>query len=330
MADLHNPHDRFFKAVFARAEVASDFLRHYLPPEIGVVLRLDTLRIEKDSFVDPELAEHYSDLLYTVILHDGTPGRVYLLFEHKSAPAPHIALDLLRCQVKIWDQTIKAGHRGPLPPILPLVLYHGISRWTIATDFAALCPAPMPLRLHVPDFRYRLIDLGTLSNSELRGQVLLHTALRVMKYIFRDELPEQMPVILSLLKDLVRQTSGLDYLYSLLRYLSRGTDKLSAAALTHAVEHTFERGSQIMNTIAAEWIKEGKLEGKLEGRLEGKLEGIPEGEAQILRRQLTRRFGPLPEWVETKLTQAPTDQLELWADRILDADTLDAVFHDHP
>jgi len=28
--------------------------------------------------------------------------------------------------------------------------------------------------------------------------------------------------------------------------------------------------------------------------------------------------------------QASTDQLEHWADRILDADSLDAVFHDHP
>lgn len=50
----------------------------------------------------------------------------------------------------------------------------------------------------------------------------------------------------------------------------------------------------------------------------------------MLRRLLTRRFGALPEWVETKLTQASTDQLEQWADRILDAEALEAVFQDHP
>lgn len=58
----------------------------------------------------------------------------------------------------------------------------------------------------------------------------------------------------------------------------------------------------------------------------GVLQGIPEGEAAILRRQLTRRFGPLPDRAEAKLTLASTDQLQHWADRILDAESLDVVF----
>jgi hypothetical protein len=31
MPDYPNPHDRFFRATFARREVAADFARHYLP-----------------------------------------------------------------------------------------------------------------------------------------------------------------------------------------------------------------------------------------------------------------------------------------------------------
>jgi len=76
--------------------------------------------------------------------------------------------------------------------------------------------------------------------------------------------------------------------------------------------------------------EKGREVGREEGREVGREEGIPQGEAQILRRQLGRRFGPLPEWVEARLSQATTDQLEHWADRILDADSLDAVFKDHP
>jgi Domain of unknown function (DUF4351) len=63
-----------------------------------------------------------------------------------------------------------------------------------------------------------------------------------------------------------------------------------------------------------------------EGHQQGHQDGVPQGEAIILRRQLTRRFGPLPDWAETKLSEASTDTLELWADRILDADSLEAVF----
>jgi len=65
-----------------------------------------------------------------------------------------------------------------------------------------------------------------------------------------------------------------------------------------------------MPTIAERWVEEG----------------LQQGEAQVLRRQLNRRFGALPEWAEERLTQAELTQLEIWADRVLDADTLDAVF----
>jgi hypothetical protein len=37
-------------------------------------------------------------------------------------------------------------------------------------------------------------------------------------------------------------------------------------------------------------------------------------------------IGPLPEWVEARLTQASMSELETWGERLLDAATLDAVF----
>jgi hypothetical protein len=63
-------------------------------------------------------------------------------------------------------------------------------------------------------------------------------------------------------------------------------------------------------------------------RAEGRQEGRQEEATQLLRRLMTRRFGPLPDWAESKLTQAKTETLERWADRLLDADTLEAVFQD--
>jgi hypothetical protein len=50
------------------------------------------------------------------------------------------------------------------------------------------------------------------------------------------------------------------------------------------------------------------------------------GEARLLTRQLTRRFGTLPADVTARMEDADTDTLEAWADRLLDARTLDEVF----
>jgi hypothetical protein len=87
---------------------------------------------------------------------------------------------------------------------------------------------------------------------------------------------------------------------------------------------TYEQGEAMPYVTSIERI--GIKKGILMGEEKGRQEGIPQGEAQILRRQLTRRFGPLPDWAEAKLSESSTDQLEHWADRILDAESLDAVF----
>jgi hypothetical protein len=56
--------------------------------------------------------------------------------------------------------------------------------------------------------------------------------------------------------------------------------------------------------------------------------GRQEGEAALLRRLLTRRFGPLPEWVDDRLRRASIEELETWGDRVLDAAELAEVFQD--
>jgi len=74
--------------------------------------------------------------------------------------------------------------------------------------------------------------------------------------------------------------------------------------------------------------KKGLQEGHQEGHQEGQQEGQQKEAEQLLRRLLTRRFGLLPEWVEAKLNQADTATLENWAERLLFAGDLDAVFRE--
>ena len=62
------------------------------------------------------------------------------------------------------------------------------------------------------------------------------------------------------------------------------------------------------------------------GEARGEARGVVKGEANLLLRQLARRFGPVPEWVSARLNQANTDLLETWGDRVLDAQSLEEVF----
>jgi flagellar biosynthesis/type III secretory pathway protein FliH len=82
-----------------------------------------------------------------------------------------------------------------------------------------------------------------------------------------------------------------------------------------------------VKTWTEEWKQQGLQQGLQQGRQEGREEGRHEGEANVLRRQLARRFGPLPSWAEQHLEQAGEAELESWADRVLDAQTLEDVLN---
>jgi hypothetical protein len=69
--------------------------------------------------------------------------------------------------------------------------------------------------------------------------------------------------------------------------------------------------------------------GIAKGLEQGRLEGELVGQAALLERLLTRRFGPLPEEVREQLSAASREQLEAWGDRVLDAGTLAEVFGGH-
>ena len=65
------------------------------------------------------------------------------------------------------------------------------------------------------------------------------------------------------------------------------------------------------------------------GMQQGKLEGKLEGETSLIERQLTRRFGPPSAETQARLKTATLEQLEQWAENILDAATLEDVFKNH-
>ena len=74
------------------------------------------------------------------------------------------------------------------------------------------------------------------------------------------------------------------------------------------------------------WGKELFEKGERQGILEGERRGKLKGEALILQRLLTKRFGPLPKWAVEKIAQAQSEQLEQWSLQLLDAETLEEVF----
>ena len=72
--------------------------------------------------------------------------------------------------------------------------------------------------------------------------------------------------------------------------------------------------------------REEREEGLKSGLEKGREEGRAEGQVAVLARLLTLKFGELPESVKQCLEQADEAELNLWAERILIADSLEDIF----
>lgn len=73
-------------------------------------------------------------------------------------------------------------------------------------------------------------------------------------------------------------------------------------------------------------IERGIERGIEQGIERGLARGRQEGEAQLLLRQLTRKFGPLSGDTRARLEAADAEQLLIWGERLLTAVSLDEVF----
>jgi hypothetical protein len=72
-------------------------------------------------------------------------------------------------------------------------------------------------------------------------------------------------------------------------------------------------------TLVTSFEEIGREDGRAEGRVEGRIE---ERQALVLR-QLTRKFGPLPEEVSTRITGLDSDTVLMLVDALLDFATQD-------
>lgn len=112
------------------------------------------------------------------------------------------------------------------------------------------------------------MDLISYRGGELRGAVTLQVSLLTLKYIFRAEMRERLPGILRLLRDLETSSSGLDFIRILLRYLAQAAsaDRLDETELRQLVTQALRGGGELMTTIAAQWLQEGRPEGNCSRR----------------------------------------------------------------
>jgi predicted transposase/invertase (TIGR01784 family) len=327
-------HDAFFKQVLGDPELAGQFLREHLPPEVVEQLCFDAPEPLPASFVDEELRQHHSDLLFRVPLKTSGDAFVYVLLEHKSSPDEGTRLQLLRYMVRLLTQWYEHnGRRLPLPPVLPLVAHQGQDQWTFSSEFADVFgEVPTALRSYLPTFQHGLVDLAVIPDELLSATTRLRSLLKTLKYARHPELPQRLDIILAEAESLEPRD-----LQWILTYLDKGPVAVSRELLRQVLRRRIpDREEKIMGWITQPYFEEGLEQGMKRGIEQGIEKGIEkglaagltQGQAKSLVYLLERRFGNLPEPLRTRIFAADTQSLDTWLGRVIDAAELEAVFEE--
>ena len=317
-----NPHDKLFKSVFGEPQHAASHFALFLPREVAHELDLNALKRRTGSFVDEDLRERHTDLLYEVPFRDQSGSAlVYILFEHQSSSDPLMPLRLLRYMLRIWDTYIEAepGSRQ-LPPVLPIVLYHNRGTWGAPRCFHDLLGGPeealSALHAYLPQFSFILNDLSVVSDEELRAGAMDGVVRLLFKHIWDGDLPSQLASWGELLRTVAsKETAGLRSLSRVIEYILQASDvpiDVLERVLTSYVDPSM---SETIQTTADQLRQEGRQEGRLEGCASGILRVLEARTIQVDDITRTRILGCRDQ-----------DRLERWFDRALIVKTVSELF----
>lgn len=80
---------------------------------------------------------------------------------------------------------------------------------------------------------------------------------------------------------------------------------------------------ELVERAVQKGLRRGLEQGREQGLERGMEQGIHQGEVRFVLRSLEVRFGTLPEWVKTKVSEASTETLEAWVEHLHTANTIE-------
>ena len=286
MDEIKKIHDKFFKNVFKNEENTRALLRSCLPPTLNEAIDYTCLSIDPTNYISPQFAEGYSDIVAKTRIRTREKGfrllDLYILVEHKSYLDAAIFIQLLGYMILMWQEDIK--NKVPLRLIIPVVFYHGESKWTIPLSFLDQFDVDEEVKKYLLDFRYILfdtseIDLWAEKNRDLKENLYFFTSMVMMKQTFNENLEEIKRMFrLWVEKEFHRNPEVMQFV---LTYLAQ-TANIDRDTLEEMLNESKLDGGAIMETLYQKIENEGIQKGIQKGKQEGIQEGIQEGKQEVV------------------------------------------------
>jgi len=273
------PHDATFRQFLTQPDIARDFMELHLPEELRSVCDLSTLKLESGSFVEDDLRQYFSDVLYSLKTTAGD-GYIHVLIEHQSTPDKHMAFRLMRYAVAAMQRHLEAGHKT-LPLVIPILFYTGKrspypypTRWLDEFDDPALAG-----KLYGSSFP--LVDVTVIPDEEIMEHRSMAALTLLQKHIHQRDI--------ATLTDRLATLLMADYLSSpqvtaLIHYLLQAGESADSEAFVRDLAQRVPQHGDALMTIAQQLeqkgIEKGIEQGIQQGIQLGEQRGIEKGERE--------------------------------------------------
>lgn len=266
---LKKPHNNFFQTVFSHQGIMEDLISQLLP-DLAQFLHLETLKLDKTSYIDEDLQDTYSDIVYDCELKNGHHSKIALLFEHKSYQPKHPKFQLLDYMRGSYRLNIQ--NKEPLA-LVPIIFYHGKTAWKYKRMADYFKNLPEGMEVYLPDFKYELIDLTQYSDEfilALRTSFLIN-ALIALKHSFENQYILKHAERLFYNVEFLENTElGISLIHTLVVYTMNVT-KIKKSIMDKYIEETklSETSKERVKTTAENYIDYGIEQGIEQGTERG-------------------------------------------------------------
>lgn len=253
----------------------------HLPAELRALCDLSTLHLESGTFVEDDLRQYASDILWSMKTTSGDDGYIHLLIEHQSGYDKNIAFRQMRYAVAAMQRHLEAGH-DKLPLVIPLQFYHGErSPYPHSTNWLD-CFSNPEIACKIYTNPFPLVDVTVLDDKEIVNHRRMAALTLLMKHIRQRDMME----LLDRLSLVMVEVSD-EQVRVLIHYMMNASESLSREFMQALAARLPQHEEKIM-TLAETLKQEGRQEGRQEGAIE---------KAQKIARQL-QKMGMTPEQIK--------------------------------
>ncbi len=271
---INNAHDKFVRETFSNVEHVTAFFERFLPEEIRTQLDFTSLKISRESYIQKDLSEYLSDIVFEIRTLEEKPLDLVLLLEHKSSSYKYTLIQVGHYLFSHWTKCLEK--RKPLKPIIPVIYYQGKKKWKAPSIKDLFAGVAAPLSDYLPVLNHIFIALNSLSDDDIMTLKISSLAAALFAQKGRFDQTEPLVELKRIFNLLSNSKVDRNFILMISVYII-SVSKIQPPIIIEAMENmSSEVKGEIMTTYE-QLIEQGRIEGIEEGEKKGKSEVILNG-----------------------------------------------------